>query len=51
MPHGNPKALKLLMMHGHDEVSKGLGGFLNLWNAMANDDFTGKFRRRNEYVS
>ena len=38
-------------MRGHDEVCKGLGGFLNLWSAMANDDFSGEFRRKNEPVS
>ena len=38
-------------MRGHDEVCKGLGGFLNLWSAMAIDDFSGKFRRKNELVS
>ena len=36
---------------GHDEVCKGLGGFLNLWIATANDDFSGEFRRKNEPVS
>ena len=38
-------------MRGHDEVCKGLGGFLNLWSAMATDDFSGEFRRKNELVS
>ena len=38
-------------MRGHDEVYKGLGGILNLWSAMANDDFFGKFRRKNEPLS
>ena len=38
-------------MRGHDEVYKDLGGFLNLWSAMANDDFFGEFRRKNEPVS
>ena len=38
-------------MRGHDEVYKGLGGFLNLWSAMANDDFSGEFRRKNEPLS
>ena len=35
----------------YDEVCKGLGGFLNLWSAMANDDFFGEFKRKNEHVS
>ena len=44
-------ALKPQKMRGHDEVYKGLGGFLNLWSAMANDDFSGEFRRKNEPLS
>ena len=51
VPRGDPKALKPQKMRGHDEVCKGLGGFLNLWSAMANDDFSGEFRRKNEPVS
>ena len=51
VPHGDPMALKLQKMCGHDEVFKGLGGFLNLWSAMANDDFSGEFRRKNEPLS
>ena len=43
-------ALKPQKMRGHDE-GKGLGGFLNLWSAMANDDFFGEFRRKNEPLS
>ena len=38
-------------MRMHNEVCKGLGGFFNLWSAMANDDFSGEFRRKNELVS
>ena len=38
-------------MCGHDEVYKGLGGFLILWSAMANDDFSGEFRKKNEPLS
>ena len=44
-------ALNPQKMRGHDEVYKGLGGFLNLWNAMANDDFSREFRRKNEPLS
>ena len=51
VPHGDLKALKPQKMRGHDEVCKGLGGFLNLWSAMATDDFSGEFRRKNEPVS
>ena len=51
MPLKDPKALKPQKMCAHDEVCKGLGGFLNLWSAMANDDFSREFRRKNEPVS
>ena len=44
---GDPNALKPQKMHGHDEASKDLGGFLNLWSVMAIDDFSRKFRRTN----
>ena len=51
VPQGDPMALKPQKMHGHDEVYKGLGEFLNLWSAMANDDFSGEFGRKNEPLS
>ena len=51
VPRGDPMALKPQKMRGHDEVYKGLGGFLNLWSAMANDDFSGEFRRKHEPLS
>ena len=51
VPCGDPMALKPQKMRGHDEVYKGLGGFSNLWSAMANDDFSGEFRRKNEPLS
>ena len=44
-------ALKPQKIRGHDEVYKGLGGFLNLWSAMANDDFSRESRRKNELLS
>ena len=47
---GDLKALKPQKMHGHDEVCKELSGFLNLWSAMANDDFSHKFKRLNEPI-
>ena len=51
MPCGDPKALEPQKMRGHDEVCKGLGGYINLWSTMANDDFFGEFRWTNEPVS
>ena len=44
-------ALKSQKMRGHDEVYKGLGGFFNLWSAMANNDFSREFTRKNEPLS
>ena len=44
--------LKPQKLRGHDEVYKGLvGRFLNLWSAIANDDFSSEFRRKNESLS
>ena len=51
VPCRDPKILKPQKMCEHDEVCKGPGGFLNLWSAMANDDFFGEFRRKNKLVS
>ena len=51
VPSGDPMPSRPQKMRGHDEVCKGLGGFLNLWSSMANDDFSGEFRRTNEPVS
>ena len=48
--NGDLMALKLEKMRGHNEVCKGLGGFLNLWNGMANDDLSREFRRKIELV-
>jgi hypothetical protein len=38
-------------MRNFDEVVKGLVGFVNLWDTMANEDMYGEFRRRNEPLS
>jgi hypothetical protein len=38
-------------MRNFDEVVKGLAGFVNLWDTMANEDIYGKFRRQNEPLS
>jgi hypothetical protein len=38
-------------MRNIDDVSKGLAGFVNLWDTMANEDLSGKFQRRNEPLS
>jgi hypothetical protein len=38
-------------MRNFDEITKGLSGFVNLWDTMANEDISGEFRRRNEPLS
>jgi hypothetical protein len=38
-------------MRNFDEIMKGLNGFLNLWDTMANEDISGEFRRWNEPLS
>ena len=51
MPLRDPKALKPQKMRAYDEVCKGLEGFLNLWSAIANDDFSREFKRKKKPVS
>jgi hypothetical protein len=38
-------------MKNFDEITKGLSGFVNLWDTMVNEDISGEFRRRNEPLS
>jgi hypothetical protein len=38
-------------MRNFDEITKGLSGFVNLWDTMANEDISSEFRRRNELLS
>jgi hypothetical protein len=38
-------------MRNFDEVAKGLGRFVNLWDTMANRDISSEFRRWNEPLS
>jgi hypothetical protein len=51
VPSGSPVPLVPHKMRNFDEVEKGLGGFVNLWDIMANEDISGNFRRRNEPLS
>jgi hypothetical protein len=51
VPSGSPIPLVPQKMRNFDEVAKGLGGFVNLWDTMANEDVSGEFRRRNEPLS
>jgi hypothetical protein len=51
VPSGSPVPLVPHKMRNFDEVAKGLGGFVNLWDTMANEDISGEFRRQNEPLS
>jgi hypothetical protein len=48
VPSGSPVPLVPQKMRNFDEVAKGLGRFVNLWDTMTNKDVSGEFRRRNE---
>jgi hypothetical protein len=51
VPSGSPVPLGSQRMRNFDEITKGLSGFVNLWDTMANKDISGEFRRRNEPLS
>jgi hypothetical protein len=51
VPSGSPVSLGSQRMRNFDEITKGLNGFVNLWDTMANEDIFGEFRRRNEVLS
>jgi hypothetical protein len=51
VPSGSPVSLVPHKMRNFDEVAKGLGGFVNLWDTMANEDISSEFRRQNEPLS
>ena len=48
---GSSVLLGSQIMRNFDEIAKGLNGFVNLWDTMANEDIFGDFRRRNEPFS
>ena len=51
VPSGSPVPLGSQRMRNFDEITKGLKGFVNLWDTMTNEDIFGEFRRRNELLS
>ena len=51
VPSGSLVRLVFQRMRNFDEVAKGLGGFVNLWDTMVNKDISGDFRRRSEPLS
>lgn len=50
LPRGEPLPLIPQRHENYDEVTKGLSGFLSLWESMANEDLSGEFRRKNEHI-
>ena len=50
VPKGSPAPLAPHLMRCFDEVCKGLDGYIAFWGAMANQDLSGEFRRKNESV-
>ena len=50
VPRGSPVPLAPQMMRSFDEVCKGLDGYIAFWGAMANQDLSGEFQRKNEQV-
>ena len=51
LPSGTLNALQPQIMRNINDVSKGLVGFVSLWDKMANEDLLDEFRRRNEPLS
>ena len=51
MPSSFPVPLVPHRMRNLDEVAKDLGGFVNLWDTMANEDISSEFKRQNEPLS
>ena len=50
VPRGSPAPLAPHLMRCFDVVCKGLDGYIAFWGAMANQDLSGEFRRKNESV-
>ena len=50
VPRGSPVPLAPQIMRSFDEVCKGLDGYIAFWRAMANQDLSGEFQRKNEPV-
>jgi hypothetical protein len=51
VPSGSPVSLGPQRMRNFDEITKGLNGFVNLWDTMANEYISNEFRRQNEPLS
>jgi hypothetical protein len=51
LPSSTPNVLHPCTMKNFDDISKGLPGFVSLWNTMVNEDLSGEFWRRNKPLS
>jgi len=51
VPTGSPPQLTPHPIKALEEVKKGLNGFIALWNRMANNNQSGKFKRKNAQVN
>jgi hypothetical protein len=50
LPSGEPNALAPQQMRNHSEITKGIGGFINLWETVSAEDITGEYRRTHEHL-
>ena len=51
LPLGASYALPTQSMKNKDKIIRGIGGFINHWDTMANDNLSGEYRRRIEGIS
>jgi hypothetical protein len=47
---GEPNALAPQQMRNHFEITKGIGGFISLWETVSAKDITGEYRRTHEHL-
>jgi hypothetical protein len=50
LPTGEPNALAPQQMRNHSEITKGIGGFINLWETVSAEDITGEYRKTHEHL-
>jgi hypothetical protein len=49
LPTREPNALAPQQMRNHSEITKGIGGFINLWETISAEDIIGEYRRTHEH--
>jgi hypothetical protein len=47
---GEPSALAPQQMRNHSDITKGIGGFINLWEILSGEDSTREYRRSHEHL-